>query len=232
VLTAHYPVQLLVRAHLPTFGRQGAQLRYVRGLFLRTDIMTISRTVLLVLVCGLLNVAFAQDNLLVISQTAIGEFQRNPSEKTSFYPSEIVKLLQERNGKVLVQRIDQQASWEVKTEAENQAAMAPAWIEKNRVVSSADFVPLNQWKGEDVFSWCDGSCDGGVAYWFMTNGTFKAKDDDRETKPVVWKGRLYKHGKVIWAKPNGKRGISSRYSMFYLKDDGKLCTYVECFGSL
>jgi hypothetical protein len=31
VLTAPHLVQLLVRAHPPTFGRQGAQLRYVEA---------------------------------------------------------------------------------------------------------------------------------------------------------------------------------------------------------
>jgi hypothetical protein len=179
--------------------------------------------------------ALAESNKLsVISKSIVGTYVDDPSKENHLFPSEVVRVLKRYRSYVVIERVDEQPSFEIKSDRENRSAKSPTRIPNSNIVGPADFIKLNSWRGETRFIACAGSCDAGTVYDFSVDGSFTAHYDENSDSPKrrSWNGHLFKQGKIYWARPKGSDGKIEKNSIFYMKDDGTLCTPVECFGNV
>lgn len=154
-----------------------------------------------------------------------------------FFPAEVVQVMRRDGANVLVTRLGEQPSFEVRSQWENEEAKKPSWIPIAHTIDFSSFENIQSWEGESSFNSCSGGCDAGTGYKFSHDASFvatKYEGNSLEAPPTLkWSGHLFRWKNLLWLKPDHTKATARHPGeVLYIKDDGTLCTYVECFGNL
>lgn len=152
--------------------------------------------------------------------TSRGTAPETGNHSVAIYPSQVVTVMASKGNAVLVRGNDDQAA---------------AWLPRAVFADISAFRPVVKWRGESQFEVA--SVDSGQKYFFNSDGTFRAEFDDNHT-PRKWRGRLYRKGQVIWAKPQHGSSDFAAWSVFRQLPNGNLCMLnfdtphgCECVGT-
>lgn len=175
-------------------------------------------------------VASETDKHLVVQRTTTGVYGADSKKTNMLFPAEAVELMGRSGDRVLVRRFGEQPSWEVRSQAENELAKTPLWISSSDVIGRERFRKVDSWAGEGRYIWCEASCDSGEVIDFRSDGSYisgyEESSDSSKTQKTT--GHLYRSGQILWLRPDDK---SLPGGFLYIRQDGTLCSPVQCFGS-
>lgn len=97
------------------------------------------------------------------------------------------------------------------------------WIARDRLLSPADFQPLQTWAGSArVYVFAE-SYDATQTYFIRRDGSFRALlDINFDPGPSHWQGQLHRAGDVVWARREGSEEFGN-WELFQARLGDELC---------
>lgn len=169
-----------------------------------------------------------RNDVAVVNVSTIASFSDGRGTST-LSRGEVVRILKQGAGQVLVRRIENPPGWDVLSSERIEREKYPLNLNADRLVLLRQFRPVTSWDARrwPEYTSCEGSCDSGTTYSFKSDGSFEASSggnslDDPPAQAV--RGRLYSYRDLYWAKTGAQ---PANAGIFYLKGD-LFCDYNQC----
>ncbi len=174
------------------------------------------------------SIAKASDkSLRIVASDTIAVSPRDQS-KTMLRKAEVLRVINRHGNIVRIQRVDNPPDWETNSESEIRRSKEPFDTPIKSLIPLRSFQRVKAWdiSARKQYTACDGSCDYGVSYFFHADGSFDATVGSNESEHS-FKGHLYAHNDIYWARAN-KKLRASRYNIFFTQSTRETCDYISC----